>query len=58
MIVFLAPSFFAKKARGMMVRFAIDNNIQDPEELRNFDYDGYIYNNELSKAENWVFCRD
>ena len=50
-------SFFAKKARGMMVRFAIDNNIGEPEKLRDFDYDGYSYNHELSKLDNWVFCR-
>jgi len=50
-------SFFAKKARGMMVRFAIDKNIEEPAELRDFDYDGYSYNDELSKADNWVFSR-
>ena len=50
-------SFFAKKARGMMVRFAIDHQLQDSEELQNFDYDGYSLNHELSHADNWVFCR-
>jgi len=50
-------SFFAKKARGMMVRFAIDNNIQEPEELKKFDYDGYRYNDELTESDNWIFCR-
>ena len=50
-------SFFAKKARGLMVRYAIDNHIEEPDDLRNFDYDGYCYNNELSKGDNWVFCR-
>ena len=50
-------SFFAKKARGMMVRFAIDNKIKEPEKLRDFDYNGYSYNDELSKSDNWVFCR-
>ena len=50
-------SFFAKKARGMMARYAIDKNIEDPEKLRDFDYDGYTYNNDLSKADNWIFCR-
>lgn len=49
--------FFAKKARGMMVRYAIDNNIQKAEEIQNFDYDGYSFNHELSHAGKWVFCR-
>ena len=51
-------SFFAKKARGMMVRYAIDHNIQNAEKLQKFDYDGYSYNHELSHADKWVFCRD
>ena len=51
-------SFFAKKARGLMVRYAIDHKLQEPEELQNFDYDGYSYNPELSQADRWIFCRD
>jgi len=51
-------SFFAKKARGMMVRYAIDHNIQQAEELQNFDYDGYSLNSDLSHGDTWVFCRD
>ena len=50
-------SFFAKKARGLMVRFAIDHNIQKAEVLQNFDYDGYHFNLELSLADKWVFSR-
>ena len=50
-------SFFAKKARGLMVRFAIDHNIQKAEVLQNFDYDGYHFNLELSRADKWVFSR-
>lgn len=49
--------FFAKKARGLMARYAIDHTIQQPEELQNFDYDGYTFNTELSQADNWVFSR-
>ena len=51
-------SFFAKKARGMMVRYAIDNKLQEVEGLQDFDYDGYRLNQELSHDDNWVFCRD
>ena len=50
--------FFAKKARGMMVRYAIDNKLQEVEGLQDFDYDGYRLNQELSHDDNWVFCRD
>ena len=51
-------SFFAKKARGLMVRFAIDHNIQKAEVLQNFDYDGYHFNLELSRSDKWVFSRE
>jgi len=50
-------SFFAKKARGLMVRFAIDQNLQEVEELKKFDYDGYNYNPKLSQVDRWVFSR-
>ena len=50
-------SFFAKKARGLMARYAIDHKLQEPEELKKFDHDGYSYNPELSQADRWVFCR-
>ena len=50
-------SFFAKKARGLMVRYAIDHKLQEPEELKNFDYDGYNYNPELSQPDRWIFYR-
>ena len=42
----------------MMVRYAIDHNIQQAEELQNFDYDGYSLNHELTHSDTWVFCRD
>lgn len=50
-------SFFAKKARGLMSRFIVQHNLTDPEELKAFDLDGYYFNNELSKGDNWVFTR-
>ena len=50
-------SFFAKKARGMMCRFIIQNQITDPEEIKAFDRDGYYFNNQLSKGDQWVFTR-
>ena len=47
-----------KKARGMMVRYVIDNKITKVEDIKNFDYDGYQYSEELSKGNDWVFTRD
>ena len=50
--------FFAKKARGLMVRYAIDHSISKPEDLKNFDYEGYTYNPKLSLSDKWVFSRN
>lgn len=50
-------SFFAKKARGLMCRFMIQNNISNPEDLKAFDLEGYYFNNNLSKGNNWIFTR-
>lgn len=45
-------SFFAKKARGSMARFAVDNNVKRYEDLLNFDTDGYKFNSSETKTEN------
>lgn len=50
-------AFFAKKARGMMARYAIKNRISTAEELKSFDMDGYAFNEELSKSQHFVFTR-
>jgi len=50
-------TIYAKKARGMMLRFIIKNRINDPEYLKAFDEDGYYLNNDLSTNKEWVFCR-
>lgn len=50
-------SFFAKRARGLMSRFIIGNNITDPEELKAFDAEGYYFNNQLSGENDWIFTR-
>jgi len=50
-------TIYAKKARGMMLRFIIQNRINDPEYLKAFDEDGYYFNNDLSNTKYWVFCR-
>ena len=51
-------SFYAKKARGMMVNYAIKHKITQAEELKNFDSAGYRYAAELSDEKQWVFIRD
>ena len=48
----------AKRARGLMVDFVIRNRIEDPELMKGFDTDGYFFNEALSEADTWVFCRD
>jgi uncharacterized protein len=50
-------SFFAKKARGMMVRYILDHNINDIEGLKGFNYDGYVFDENLSKTHHLVFTR-
>lgn len=49
--------FFAKKARGRMARFIIDNRIDRAEGLKGFDLDGYSFKPSLSTGADWVFAR-
>jgi hypothetical protein len=48
---------FAKKARGMMTRYIIQNRIEDVEVLKDFDLDGYGFNPTLSNGTTFVFTR-
>ena len=50
-------SFYAKKARGLMCRYAIDNNISHVSDLKAFDYEGYAFNEAMSTETEWVFTR-
>ncbi|HSQ46611.1 MAG TPA: peroxide stress protein YaaA, partial [Lutibacter sp.] len=50
-------AFFAKKARGLMVRFIIDHNVETIEDLKGFNYDGYAFDANLSSANELVFTR-
>lgn len=50
-------TIYAKKARGMMLRFIIQNRIDKPEHLKAFDQDRYYFNNDLSNEKEWYFCR-
>lgn len=48
---------YAKKARGMMARWIIDNRIEDPAELKRFDLGGYKYDAEGSSEDTLLFTR-
>ena len=50
-------SFFAKKARGSMASFIVQNRINKPDELKEFNGDGYVFNQSFSSEEQWVFTR-
>jgi cytoplasmic iron level regulating protein YaaA (DUF328/UPF0246 family) len=50
-------SFFAKKARGMMVRYIIDTKAETLDDLKGFNYGGYQWDANLSKGNTLVFTR-
>jgi cytoplasmic iron level regulating protein YaaA (DUF328/UPF0246 family) len=50
-------SFFAKKARGLMVRYIIDTNAETIEDLKGFNYEGYQFDAHLSKGNHLIFTR-
>ncbi len=50
-------SFYAKRARGMMARFAIENGITDAEALKDFEVDGYAFVPAGSTETSWLFRR-
>ena len=50
-------SFYAKRARGLMTRYAVLNRLDEPEGLKEFDYDGYAFAAEASDDKTWVFRR-
>jgi len=51
-------SFYAKKARGLMCRFAIENGITQADDLKGFNLEGYYFCPEQSDQNNWLFLRD
>ena len=50
-------SFFAKKARGLMVRYIIDSNSETIDDLKKFNYEGYAFDSNLSEGNKLVFTR-
>jgi cytoplasmic iron level regulating protein YaaA (DUF328/UPF0246 family) len=50
-------SFYAKRARGLMARYAIENRISNPADLLHFNLDGYQYTAAESRLDKPVFRR-
>lgn len=51
-------SFFAKKARGLMSRYIIQNKLTQPQDIKGFDLAGYYFDNNGSTENEWLFKRD
>ncbi len=54
---YLQIAVYAKKARGLMVRFIVKNKLKQPDDLKAFNYEGYLYNDALSTKKEFVFTR-
>lgn len=50
-------NFYAKKARGLMARFILQEKIDNPESLKDFAMEGYCFNPSMSEGDSWVFTR-
>ncbi|CAM1365780.1 peroxide stress protein YaaA [Tenacibaculum xiamenense] len=48
---------YAKKARGLMVRYIIDNNVETLDELKGFNVEGYAFSEPMSSENELVFTR-
>lgn len=51
-------TIYAKKARGLMARFLIENRIENIEDMKNFESDGYKFSEEKSYEDYLVFIKD
>ncbi|HEV8034846.1 peroxide stress protein YaaA [Yoonia sp.] len=51
-------SFFAKRARGAMARFMVENRVTDADGIKDFTSGGYAYDPDLSEGNKWAFLRD
>lgn len=50
-------AIYAKRARGKMARYIIQNKIKQPSKIKEFEEDGYKFNIELSSDTEWIFAR-
>jgi uncharacterized protein len=48
---------YAKKARGLLSRYIIQNKISQPDEIKSFDLDGYVFRESFSDDQNFIFTR-
>lgn len=55
---FKVNSFMAKRARGLMTRFILENRLQNPEKLKEFDLEGYRFERSASTQWRWTFRRE
>jgi cytoplasmic iron level regulating protein YaaA (DUF328/UPF0246 family) len=51
-------SFFAKRARGAMARYIVENRLTQPDDIKGFSTGGYTHDPDLSEGDKWVFLRD
>jgi len=51
-------SFFAKRARGAMARFVVENRVTEADGIKDFATGGYAFDPDLSECDKWVFLRD
>jgi len=51
-------SFFAKRARGAMARYIIQNQLDKPAQLKKFAWQGYRFDTDQTQGNDWVFSRD
>jgi len=51
-------SFYAKKARGLMTRYFIEQRISSLKVLKKFNVNGYYFSESLSRGDHWTFLRD
>lgn len=51
-------SFYAKRARGLMVRYAAEQQLHSPEMLKQFDTEGYAFHEAMSDEHQWTFIRN
>ena len=50
-------SFYAKKSRGLMARYIIENKLREISDLKKFNLENYNYQKELSTETNLIFLR-
>ena len=55
--VYKIIGFFAKKARGLMSRYIVQNKLTNPEDIKHFDVAGYRFSESTSSANEWIFTR-